>query len=226
MTIHTRRTRLTLPTYCHTPPASLPPPPPRAVDFGFEHHDEFDRGKVDVLRGTEGIAEIHTLQRSLTFGQRLSSGVLIVLSCAFPPYLLSKLTLVRKGEIGLVRHVDGTMRVIGPGWHLMETIGTSIVKAPLSSDNISHGMVFILRVLPGQVGMGTLNGRAVFLLSGRHLINDPLFVFKGTASLTKDHIEVVSDALLVFSSRGDCSAATAEKEAAGAWRETRNYLCE
>ena len=82
------------------------------------------------------------------------------------------------------------MRVLGPGWHLFETIGTSVHKAALSGDSITHGMVSILRILPGEVGLGLLNGKAILLATGRHLINDPLFIYKGRSELTKEHIEV------------------------------------
>ena len=69
-----------------------------AVDFGFEAHEEFDRGVVEVWKGESGLAAIHTLQNPLSAGQKFASLALITLSLAFPPYLLSKLTLVQKGE--------------------------------------------------------------------------------------------------------------------------------
>ena len=63
---------------------------------------------MEVWSGAAGLSDIHSLQNPLSLGQRLASGILITLSLVFPPYLLSKLTLVRKGEIGLVQ--VGTLR--------------------------------------------------------------------------------------------------------------------
>jgi hypothetical protein len=37
-------------------------------------------------------------------------------------------------QVALVRHIDGRMRVLGRGWHLLETIGTSVRLAALALD--------------------------------------------------------------------------------------------
>lgn len=106
------------------------------------------------------------------------------------PYVLSKMTLVKKGEIALVQYINGSMRVLGQGLHLLETFGTNIRIAALTDNRIESGVLHILRVLPGYVGLATANGNPMILLPGRHLINDPLFEYKGEAEMTKAHIEV------------------------------------
>lgn len=106
------------------------------------------------------------------------------------PYLLTKLTLVRRGELGVCEWVNGKIRVLGPGWHLLETVNTTVTKAELTSDLIRHGALTILRILPGNVGLGTVNGYPVILGPGRHLINDPYFQFLRQEAMTVPHITV------------------------------------
>lgn len=72
----------------------------------------------------------------------------------------------------------------------METLNTTVTKASLTQDVISHGALKIIRVPPGHLGLGTLNGRPVVLGTGRHLVNDPLFVFTRTAPMSDSHIHI------------------------------------
>ena len=106
------------------------------------------------------------------------------------PYVLSRVTLVRKGEIALVQHIDGSMRVLGQGLHLLETFGTTVRTAALTENVIESGVIHIIRILPGHLGLATANGNPVVLLPGRHLINDPLFTYERQVSMTDLHIHV------------------------------------
>ena len=65
-----------------------------------------------------------------------------------------------------------------------------MTKAPLTQDVITHGALKIIRVPPGHLGLGTLNGRPVVLGTGRHLINDPLFVYTRCAPMADFHIQI------------------------------------
>lgn len=60
-----------------------------------------------------------------------------------------------------------------------DTVGTSVRKFSLRDDVIQHGLVKIIRVLPGHLGLCTQNGKPVLLLAGRHLVNDALFQYVG-----------------------------------------------
>jgi hypothetical protein len=42
----------------------------------------------------------------------------------------------------------------------------------------AEGSLSVIRVLPGQYGLGLINGHPVVLLPGRHLINDPMFTYR------------------------------------------------
>ena len=53
---------------------------------------------------------------------------------------------------------------------------------------IIHGNIKIIRVLPGCVGLMTINGKPVVLQAGRHLFNDPLATWVGMQLLTSAHI--------------------------------------
>ena len=52
------------------------------------------------------------------------------------------------------------------------------------------GATSILRVLPGEIGLGLLRSEPIVLLPGRHLIDDPAFEFKGCVSMGTPHISV------------------------------------
>lgn len=96
---------------------ALPSDEPSVIDAGFEGHTEFDRGVVTVWPGTDSL-DLSALQSPLPAGAH-ACGVVTVGLCAVSlvgiPYLLAKLTLVRRGEVGLVEHVNGTMRLLEPG---------------------------------------------------------------------------------------------------------------
>lgn len=179
------------------PPRGGPPPPglfgsPGIIDAGFEHVEDFDRGTIDFREGVDqAILDLSSLQGPLPLQRKLASVALGMAAAATGVglfYLAGKLTLVRKGEIGVVEAIDGTLRVLDAGYHLIETVGASVTKAHLSQDLISHGALKIIRILPGDVGLALQNGRAVVLLPGRHLIIDPCFVFVRSESVLSPHI--------------------------------------
>jgi regulator of protease activity HflC (stomatin/prohibitin superfamily) len=154
---------------------------------------EFERGVVDCRVGETSNLDLTALQQPLSLSAKLRSAVGILLALATGvgvPYVLSRITLVRKGELALVQSVDGSMRVLGEGLHLLETFGTSVTIKPLTDNLIASGVIHILRVLPGHLGLGTANGLPIILLPGRHLINDPLFAYTGQAAMTDAHISV------------------------------------
>jgi regulator of protease activity HflC (stomatin/prohibitin superfamily) len=193
-------------TELHFPPPPLPSPPPPSpplpsppratqspIDYGFVNHIEFDRGVLHFLTGEQTNLDLTTLQHPISFGSKVCSavGALICIGTGIGiPYVLSRVTLVRKGEIALVQYINGTMRVLGEGLHILETIGTSVQKAALTENVIQSGMLNIIRILPGHVGLGTANGSPLVLLPGRHLINDPLFRFTLQVPMTDPHIQV------------------------------------
>ena len=185
------------------------------IDVGFETHADFDRGSVDIRVGAEQLSEIHTLQEQLTFGQRACSAASVVLTAGTGVglfYVLSKVTLVRKGEVGLVESFTGQVRVLAPGWHLIETMGTRVLKAQLTDDLIVHGMLKIIRILPGNLGLALSNGHPVFLLPGRHLVVDPLFTFQRQVSMTEPHI-CISTAHLITVPVGTVGLASVDSTA-------------
>lgn len=163
------------------------------IDHGFVTHIEFDRGTVDFRQGEQRNLDLTTLQTPATLGAKVCSsfGLLLCIGSGIGiPYVLSRVTLVRKGEIALVQHVDGSMRVLGQGLHLLETFGTTVRTAALTENVIESGVLHIIRILPGHLGLATANGNPVVLLPGRHLINDPLFTYERQASMTDLHIQI------------------------------------
>jgi len=193
------------------------------IDYGFERHEEFDRGEVDMRAGTESVLEeISALQARLSAGSRCLGALSVVLlgaSVIGIPYLLGKLILVRRGEIAIAESVGGNPRVLGAGayyvlysadlvfvtceaageyagWHLLETLNASVRRAKITDDVIQQGCLHVIRVLPGHFGLGLQNGHPVVLLPGRHLINDPLFAYAGAKVMTDPHIAISTTHLI------------------------------
>jgi len=72
----------------------------------------------------------------------------------------------------------------------VETLNTTVSKAQLTSDVITHGALKLIRVPPGHLGLGTNNGAPVVLGPGQHVLNDPLFVYGRTEPMTSPHIHI------------------------------------
>jgi hypothetical protein len=164
------------------------------IDSGFPVVQEFERGVVDFVQGSQSTVDLSELQDPIStvgkaigfFGSLLACSTLIGI-----PYVLSCITLVKRGEIALLQSYDGSMRVLGEGLHSpMLTFACSVRKAKMTENCIQSGIISILRVTPGNIGLGLSNGIPKILLPGMHVINDPLFEFKGSASMTDLHISV------------------------------------
>lgn len=183
-----------------TGPASTPASAPSFVaaelespiDAGFETHVEFPRGVVETRLGNPNL-DLSSLQEPLSIGQRLCDtvGAVVIGGTGVGIfYLLAKLTLIRRGEIGITEWLNGRCRVLGPGWHLNEVLNTRVTKASLTKDLITHGALKIIRILPGNLGLSLSNGNPVVLTTGCHLVNDPLFSFVRQEPLTNPHIQL------------------------------------
>ena len=68
-----------------------------------------------------------------------------------------------------------------------------ILKAKATDEKICLGPLTIARILPGQVGLASQNGHPVFLATGVHLVNDPLFVYHGSEPMIKPHIPLAGE---------------------------------
>ena len=164
-------------------------------DEGFTPQPRpFERGTVEVRPGALHM-DLSTLQSPLSTGGLLRSALVIGAAGATGVgccYLASKLTLVRAGELALVRSVSGECRALGPGWHLIDTVTCDVVKASMTQPVVQLGNLTILRILPGELGKGQMNGQPLLLGPGVHLLNDPLFNFLGTVPATAPHIAVAN----------------------------------
>jgi len=164
------------------------------IDSGFPVVQEFERGVVDFVQGSQSTVDLSELQDPISTVGKAIGFVGSLLACSTLigiPYVLSCITLVKRGEIALLQSYDGSMRVLGEGLHSpMLTFACSVRKAKMTENCIQSGIISILRVTPGNIGLGLSNGIPKILLPGMHVINDPLFEFKGSASMTDLHISV------------------------------------
>ena len=171
------------------------------LDAGFEELGDvgFDLGAVEYSEGSPNM-DLTGLQTPLSASDVLRAYAAITAAAmtgfgCF--YLASKLTLVRQGELALVRSFTGQCRALGPGWHLVNTVGCDIVKASMTEKVVQLGTLTILRILPGQVGKAQVNGQPRLLGPGVHLFNDPLFTYLGTEDAASPKISV-ADTLQVI----------------------------
>jgi regulator of protease activity HflC (stomatin/prohibitin superfamily) len=164
------------------------------IDSGFPVVQEFERGIVDFVQGSQSTVDLSELQEPITTSGKLIGFIGSALACSTLigiPYVLSCITLVKRGEIALLQSYDGSMRVLGEGLHSpLLTFACSVRKAKMTENCIQSGIISILRVTPGNVGLGLSNGIPKVLLPGMHVVNDPLFEYKGSASMTDLHISV------------------------------------
>ena len=183
------------------------------IDAGFPTHTPFEHGELEVQVGAQGVLDLDEAQKNLGSGPQ-ALGYAIVLAAAATGvglfYLADKCTLVQEGEVAIVQSYDGTMRVLQRGLYLAATVGTSVRKFALSNNLIQHGLIKIIRVLPGHIGLCTKNGRPVLLKEGQHYINDALFNYVGDAALTDNQIQVGTAHIYV--PRGKLALATLDVE--------------
>ena len=170
------------------------------VDVGFPVKSTtipLDKGKVVYLKGL-GLSgqynedDIVADQEGLsTAGQcaTMTACACISLTILGLPYIFSKTKVVPHGHIALCRDFQERVRIIRSGCHLKETLFKTVKIFDLKADVIHFGPVWIINILPGYIGLGTLDNDPVMLLAGRHVINDTLFKFKISVDVNKPHIK-------------------------------------
>ena len=151
----------------------------------------FDHGEVSIVHPVNEEADGSATDRILSTQKPLGStsrACRLLTSLPLLPYTLINSLIVRRGEIGLCQYFDGSVRLIGPGFHVLDVMYATTKKFKEAQNLIRLGPLHIIRIVPGNIGLGSTNGKPVMLLAGRHVINDPLFTFTGTMELTKQHI--------------------------------------
>lgn len=105
--------------------------------------------------------------------------------------MLTKITLVKEGEIGLSMNA-GTPVFVRPGWHtFVSPFHAPTGTANIDDDVISCGNVTIVKVAKGQVGVIENNGDFKLLEPGRHFLKKPQ-KFIESKSITAPYIKAGS----------------------------------
>jgi len=114
-----------------------------------------------------------------------------ILVCWIPARMFSKcLLMVKKGEFVFAQLVeDGSTQLLQNGIHLLAALGTQTKTFPSTADCMLFGTITLVRVRPGKIGLGSDNGKPVFLLPGVHLYNAQNFEHQGSASITDQMIK-------------------------------------
>ena len=178
----------------------MAPPPTNAMDrqgprgaFDVAHLSKnmqgeygFETGKVPFIAADESLLydqalnEPHGLDRPCV---KYPCGLLACATVVGGLYNCSKFNIVKQDEIGIVTQLDGGVHLLTPGCHYSGCC-TEIVKKKLNENIIENGNMHIIRVRQGFLGLAERNGKPEILLPGRHVVNDPLFIFKGDTQLS------------------------------------------
>lgn len=87
--------------------------------------------------------------------------------------MLTKITLIKEGEIGLSMNA-GTPVFVKPGWHtFVSPFHSPTGTANIDDDVISCGNVTIVKVAKGKLGVIENNGDFKLLEPGRHVLKKP-----------------------------------------------------
>jgi|TARA_B110000208_G_scaffold86903_1_gene110000 hypothetical protein len=156
-----------------------------SISVGVEGH--FEHGVVELLRPQEDLL-LHPPARE---AGPAALGTVLCITC---PWLLPFASrFVKPGQIATCKEITGTARVIPEGFHFANVLGAAEIKIhDANAQRIEHGPLHIIRVPPGFVGLATSNAQPLLLAAGRHVVNDPLFVWNKMSSLTHHHITNVS----------------------------------
>ena len=147
---------------------------------------DFDQGIIPFIQPDESLLsdqsvnEAHGCDLPAIKYPMLCLAGLTGIGCCF---VMSKTNIIRQDEIGIVTQMDGGVHLLTPGCHASGCC-TDIKRFKVRSDLINHGNMHIIRIPAGNFGKAWRNGIAEILLPGRHVINDPLFEFVNTVSIS------------------------------------------
>ena len=162
---------------------------PSRIDWGFENRG-FDLGRIDFLEASDRLLHNQApLSCSSWFGRCLGT-TLAGLTVVGLPYVLCQCKVVPAGKLALCRGIGGNVRIVEPGCNCIEFACSKVQMFDVTQDQIELGPMHIIRILPGQLGMASVNGRPYLMQPGRHAVNDAMFQFHGAASLRSPYINI------------------------------------
>ena len=168
-----------------THPGALAAP----IDWGFDQQG-FDLGVVDYLQASDQLLHNQPpLTPASVFGRCIGL-TLAGLTVVGLPYVFCQCRVVPAGKIALCRGIGGNVRIVEPGCNCIEFACSKVVTFDVTADQIDLGPMHIIRILPGQVGLATVNGRPYLMTDGRHAVNDAMFQYHGAASVQSPYINV------------------------------------
>lgn len=174
----------------------------------------FEKGVVEVLPGAPALDL--AAQEPVSAAEHVSGLWCVGLSAASIVgllYLAGKATLVLEGHVALVRSTfTGAGRILGPGFHILSTWGCEVRKFSATDPVMQLGNVTVVRVLPGDVALALRNGAPLLLGPGVHIVNDPLFKYQDTASMTAPVIKVGNTVHVITVPPGQLGVATADAQ--------------
>lgn len=170
-------------------PATDPNATAAIIDWGFEKQG-FDLGTVDYIEASDRLLHNQApLTPTSTFGRCLGL-TLAGLTVVGLPYVFCQCRVVPAGKIALCKGIGGNVRIVEPGCNCLEFACSKVAMFDVTSDRIDLGPMHIIRILPGQVGKATVNGRPYLMNSGRHAVNDAMFQFYGAESVQEPYINI------------------------------------
>jgi hypothetical protein len=90
-------------------------------------------------------------------------------------YVFCQCRVVPAGKLALCRGIGGNVRIVEPGCNCLEFACSKVEMFDVTTNQIDMGPMHIIRILPGSLGMASVNGRPFLMLAGRHAVNDAMF---------------------------------------------------
>eukprot|EP00750_Incisomonas_marina_P032287 INCI910.1.p1 GENE.INCI910.1~~INCI910.1.p1 ORF type:complete len:713 (+),score=132.37 INCI910.1:127-2139(+) len=169
--------------------ATNPNAEPAKIDWGFDKQG-FDLGSIATIKASDDLLHQQPPLSCSSAAGRCLGLTLAGLSVVGLPYVFCQCRVVPAGKLALCRGIGGNVRIVEPGCNCLEFACSKVKMFDVTTDQIDLGPMHIIRILPGQLGMASVNGRPYLMEPGRHAVNDAMFQFHGTASLRAPYINI------------------------------------
>lgn len=117
-----------------------------------------------------------TVDNSVGRKAKVAFSVAVSTPFTFGKYAYNSTRTINPGEIHFTNNAGKQEIRVEPGNNYLSGIRHSWgSKRKASENSIKEGNIHIVRILPGQIGLATDNGKPIVLLPGRHAYNSALF---------------------------------------------------
>ena len=145
--------------------ATNPNAEPAKIDWGFDKQG-FDLGSIATIKASDDLLHQQPPLSCSSAAGRCLGLTLAGLSVVGLPYVFCQCRVVPAGKLALCRGIGGNVRIVEPGCNCLEFACSKVKMFDVTTDQIDLGPMHIIRILPGQLGMASVNGRPYLMEPG------------------------------------------------------------